>query len=239
MVMKKVLLLSFFVIASVILCAQNRLNVGLGGTVSNTSAFLDASSYATWNNSSDNGKGLVFPRVDLTTFAAIKATISGIPNSFPNRFDGMIVYNSATGTAGIGGTDVTPGFYYYANTTANLNGGTWVRITDGNDALSSASATAYYGVLNTTTPTAAEIQGLATKSLGSGAYISKFDQTLPSAGYFTLAIPVSWRNPALKIDGSDTWNVFNASTTVTINNVVYQVWQTDVELPLGQAVAVK
>ena len=91
---------------------------------------MDASSYSTWNNSTDNGKGLLFPSVDLVNFTAIKASVSGIPTSFPTRFDGMIVYNTATGTAGIGGAFVSPGFYYYKNKTTALNGGSWVRLAD-------------------------------------------------------------------------------------------------------------
>lgn len=217
---------------------QIRLNAGLGGNIATTSAFLDASSSTTWNNATqpNNGKGLVFPRVDLSTFVAMQGT-AGLSNSFPGRFDGMIVYNSANGTSGIGSTLVTPGFYYYKNSTTNVNGGTWVRMNDSNDA--STGATVYYGVLNTTTPTAADVQALANKNLASGSYSGSFDQSLASAGYFTVAIPVSWRNPSLKISGNDTWNVFNAASIVNINNISYQLWQTDVTLPSGESVAVK
>ena len=94
---------------------------------------------------------------------------------------------------------------------------------DTNDVTTGASV--YYGVLTTITPSATDIQGLATKTLGSGSYDGSFDQSLASAGFFTVAIPVSWRNPALKIGGDDTWNVLNATKLVTINNISYQVWQ--------------
>lgn len=235
--MKKLYSLIFILLLAGAVKAQIRTNNALGGQINTSSAFLDASSYTVWNSSTNIGKGLLFPRVDLISFASISSNGSGIPNNYPNRFDGMVVYNSATGTSNIGSTFVTPGFYYYKNTTTNVNGGKWVRMNDSNDATIGASV--YYGVLTTTTPSATDIQGLATKTLGSGSYDGSFDQSTASAGYFTVAIPVSWRNPALKIGGNDTWNVLNATLVVTINNIKYQVWQTDVSLPLGETVAVK
>jgi len=104
-------------------------------TVSNngapsSTAFLDASSSSIWNGSKNLGKGLVFPRVDLTDMASVAATgATGIPTNFPNRMDGMLVYNTGNGTAQIGGGMVTPGFYYYDNKTTNLQGGTWKSLT--------------------------------------------------------------------------------------------------------------
>ena len=219
--------------------AQIKFNAGVaGGSINGSSAFMDAQSPANatnnpWNDLAKNvGKGLAWPRTDLTQISSLVSTFI-----ITNKYDGMIVYNTATGTSGIGSSFVTPGFYYYKNTTNNVNGGTWVRLNDSNDATTGASV--YYGVLTTTTPSATDIQGLATKTLGSGSYDGSFDQATASAGYFTVAIPVSWRNPTLKIGGNDTWNVLNATLEVTINNVKYQVWQTDVSLPSGQTVVVK
>ncbi|WP_306619088.1 hypothetical protein [Chryseobacterium ginsenosidimutans] len=56
----------------------------------------------------------------MTTFTF--ATQSGSNFNFPTAYDGMIVYNSATGTtpasgSGIGGQTVSPGFYYFSNPT--------------------------------------------------------------------------------------------------------------------------
>jgi len=239
--MRKIFILISLAINMFWATAQIRTNQSIGnGTINTSSTFLDASSSPTWNLTTNTGKGLLFPRVDLTTFAAFAYVgTAGLTANYPTRFDGMIVYNSATGTAAIGGTAVTPGFYYYANTTTNVNGGTWVRINDANDAVNAASGTAFFGVLPNTTPNATNIQALTNKSIGSGAYGGNFDQTLTAGGYFTLAVPVSWRNPSLKIDGNDTWNVFVATSTVMINNVTYQVWQTDVSLASGIAIVVK
>ena len=98
----------------------------------NSSAFIDASSNSGNNITTNIGKGLLYPRVNLTTFAGFSGAPVGIPTSYPTYYDGMVVYNTATGTAGIGGTIVNPGFYYYTNKTTGVNGGKWVRMNDSN-----------------------------------------------------------------------------------------------------------
>ncbi len=97
------------------------------GSATGTTAFLDASSSTTWNGTNNQGKGLVFPRTDLTAMTALVAPVTGIPSGFPTRLDGMVVYNTATGTAATGTANiaVTPGFYFYDNKSTTLNGGTW------------------------------------------------------------------------------------------------------------------
>jgi len=135
--------LFFIILLSLAAEAQLRTNLAVGGSISTSSAFMDASSTIVWNSSTNVGKGLLFPRVNLTTFAAIANAGSGAPNNYPGRFDGMIVYNSTTGTASIGGTPVAPGFYYYSNKTTNVNGGTWTRLSDANDVATSPSGMAF------------------------------------------------------------------------------------------------
>ncbi|MHA3045288.1 hypothetical protein JSO61_008165 [Riemerella anatipestifer] len=93
--------------------------------IPNQTAFLDASSTPQWNTSTNIGKGLVFPRTDLTQLNTLIATPNGVSLAYPNRLDGMIVYNTATGKSAIGNVDVTSGFYYYENTSNTLSGGTW------------------------------------------------------------------------------------------------------------------
>lgn len=99
------------------------------------SSFLDASSVTAWNQTAGNvGKGLVFPRTDLTQMASLVSSLPAGLTNFPNRMDGMIVYNVGTGAPKINPTatpNVTPGFYYYENKTQNLQNGRWVRIGDG------------------------------------------------------------------------------------------------------------
>lgn len=125
--MKKILFLSGFALSSLVL-GQIKTNLNVNqATINSQTAFLDASSTLSWNASSNVGKGLVFPRTDLTAMTTLVATPNGIGNSFPTRLDGMIVYNTGIGTAATGtpGVAVVPGFYYYENKTPNLNGGTW------------------------------------------------------------------------------------------------------------------
>ncbi|PIF47062.1 hypothetical protein CLU96_4108 [Chryseobacterium sp. 52] len=110
--------------------AQIRIvNSNANSAAPNSSAFVDASSNITVNSSSNIGKGMLFPRTDLTTFTAFSfSATTGIPNNYPTRFDGMIVYNTATsGVAGVGGTQgtLTAGFWYYDNKSATNTGGTW------------------------------------------------------------------------------------------------------------------
>lgn len=96
----------------------------LGGV--NSSAFIDASSNTINNSSQGVGKGLVFPRVDLANFNFVGTT--GVPSNFPSRFDGMLVYNTAdSGIAASGNTEgsLSPGFWYYNNTSTSSTGGTW------------------------------------------------------------------------------------------------------------------
>lgn len=94
---------------------------------SNGSAFIDASSNNTNNVSVGTGKGLVFPRVDLSTFTFVGATPT-IASNFPTRFDGMIVYNTKDGgaaNAGLTNGVLAPGFWFYENKSTSLTGGTW------------------------------------------------------------------------------------------------------------------
>ena len=102
-------------------------NSAANSAPANISAFIDASSNNTYNTSTNVGKGLLFPRVDLTKFNAFGGT-TGVPTSIPNHYDGFIVYNIAeSGEAGVGNTEGTlsRGFWYYDNPSSTLTGGTW------------------------------------------------------------------------------------------------------------------
>lgn len=88
-------------------------------SINNSTAFLDASSSTTWNASSTLGKGILFPRTDLTQLV-LTNNGSYLAANNPNRFDGIIVYNTGTGNtpatgSGIGSQAVVPGFYYFSN----------------------------------------------------------------------------------------------------------------------------
>ncbi|WP_228454034.1 fibrobacter succinogenes major paralogous domain-containing protein [Chryseobacterium fistulae] len=97
-----------------------------------TSAFIDGSSQSDLNATTNVGKGIAFPRTDLSTFTSFAGSITGIPTSFPYFFDGLIVYNTAiSGVAGVGSTEGTlcRGFWYYDNPQASgatiSTTGTW------------------------------------------------------------------------------------------------------------------
>jgi hypothetical protein len=110
--------------------------VSTSNTSVNSSAFIDASSVNSNNITVGKGKGLVFPRVDLTTFQFVSGT-TGIGSSFPTRYDGMLVYNTGTGNTLSMASDnvvaVTPGFWYYDNKSTTLKGGTWKPLNSSNN----------------------------------------------------------------------------------------------------------
>lgn len=97
----------------------------------NENIFLDAS---TNNNSTLNdGKGLLFPSTDLTIFTFKTESLDGI--NFPSAYDGMVVYNTATGNTVAGNgviTAVTPGFYYFFNPgqSTDISAGKWLAMSE-------------------------------------------------------------------------------------------------------------
>jgi len=105
--------------------AQIRANNAISTNITSQSAFLDASANG-FTTTLNNGKGIAFPRTDLTAFTF--ATQTGSNFNFPTAYDGMIVYNSTAGTtptsgSGIGGQSVSPGFYYFSNPTGGSGNG--------------------------------------------------------------------------------------------------------------------
>lgn len=86
------------------------------------SSFLDASGYT--ESEISVGKGLNFPRTDLTQFSFNTSDLGQYQYS-KTAFDGMVVYNTGKGKTGTTAVtqgiqvDVVPGFYYFSNPTAN------------------------------------------------------------------------------------------------------------------------
>jgi len=140
--MKKIYL-SIILLAVVSVNSQVRL-ISITNSSVNSSAFIDASSQSTNNATVGTGKGLVYPRVDLTTFLFVSGT-TGIGSSFPSRYDGMVVYNTGTGNTLVGASTtivaVTPGFYYYNNKSATLTGGVWTPLLDGTTVIKNVTST--------------------------------------------------------------------------------------------------
>ncbi len=88
--------------------------------------FFDASELGDFSN--NTGKGLLLPRTDLTQWQFNTAVLDGI--TFPTAYDGMMVYNTATGTTQLGQgvqVEVAPGYYYFSNpnATTSITNGQW------------------------------------------------------------------------------------------------------------------
>ena len=127
--MKKILLLLSIISFSTIINAQVKVNQNAANSAINTSsAFMDASSSPLWNGTTNQGKGMLYPRVDLVNYTAMSHAGPFNASNNPNYFDGLLVFNTATGLAGIGADSVFPGYYYYRNTTTTANGGHWVSL---------------------------------------------------------------------------------------------------------------
>nr|WP_321484799.1 hypothetical protein [uncultured Draconibacterium sp.] len=134
------LLLLFLLVLPGVGFAQVQTNGKPAYTITNENPFFDAST--SFNDGVNIGKGLVFPRTDLTVFTFRTGSVDGI--NFPTAFDGMIVYNSGTGNTVSGQgqvTEVAPGFYYFSNPagTTSVTNGKWVRIADGTDVITGKS----------------------------------------------------------------------------------------------------
>lgn len=126
--------------------AKAQVNLGSSpNNLDNRNTFFDASGFTKYD--ATIGKGLNFPRTDLTTWKFNLEDL-GKYQFFPTAYDGMIVYNIKTGkTGGDPATqgqqvNVEPGFYYFYNPNAtedtnDVSAGRWVRIGGGNASLSS------------------------------------------------------------------------------------------------------
>lgn len=187
-------------VASISLSAQLRNNLTpANGAITSTTAFLDASSSITWNGANNNGKGLVFPRTDLVAMTTLVAPGNGSAALFPTRLDGMIVYNTATGTAGTGtaGVSVAPGFYYYDNKSATLNGGTWKPFT----------ANPKENILTTETTTLRQLNGSQVYAI-KGSFNANGTSTAPTSYTNAVIIPSTGSLYSITIYQAGTNNVY-------------------------------
>jgi len=108
--------------------AQVNVNNGTQSTINNSNVGIDlSSSFSVEAGAGANqGKGIVIPSVNLVNFEFDTTLADGV--TFPTYFDGMIVYNNATGTTLTTGqrsstaTSVVPGYYYFYNPNGSTNG---------------------------------------------------------------------------------------------------------------------
>ncbi|MCT2409531.1 hypothetical protein NZD88_18420 [Chryseobacterium antibioticum] len=122
--------------------AQVLTNQPTNATITNSNVLLDGSTNFSTESGAQPyvGKGVIIPSVDLVNFQFDLALADGV--TFPTFFDGMMVYNNATGTTLTAGnrsstaTPVTPGYYYFYNpsgaSNSNVTGGVWRPIGGGN-----------------------------------------------------------------------------------------------------------
>lgn len=164
-------LLCSLVTISVGVKAQVRIvNSTTNSAIANSSSFIDASSNSILNSTTNEGKGLLFPRTDLTVFTAFGGSPIGTPASFPYYYDGLIVYNTATsGVAGVGSTQgtLTAGYWYYDNKSGTVNGGTWKLLSSGSIPISYTGSTSVN--LNGTSFERAALTGDVTASANSNS----------------------------------------------------------------------
>lgn len=107
---------------------------------SSSMAFIDGSSAVNYNAFPGAGKGILFPRTDLTVIAQADIYDAGSIGSAsynPNYYDGLVVFNTGTGAIpatgmGTSNDDVYPGFYFYRNTGTVWNTGVWIPMGIGN-----------------------------------------------------------------------------------------------------------
>ena len=107
--------------------AQVNVNNGVQSSINNSNASIDLSSaFSTEAGAGPyQGKGVIIPSVDLVNFEFDVSLADG--TTFPTWFDGMLVYNNATGTTLTTGersstaTLVAPGYYYFYNPNGATN----------------------------------------------------------------------------------------------------------------------
>jgi hypothetical protein len=135
--MKNIILIATILIFAFKVNAQVLSNGTVVPSINAENPFLDASTFFDISiDPSNSGKGLVFPRANLTTFTFKTDMLDGA--LFPTAFDGMIVYNAVAGKtpltgSGIGNQDVVAGFYYFSNpgATTDVSNGVWLPLGDG------------------------------------------------------------------------------------------------------------
>ncbi len=152
--MRKLILILFFgLLISVNAFSQIQVQgEPLFDNINGDNPFLDAStSFDKSLDPSAAGKGLVFPRMDLTNWTFFVTRLFSGSAFYRGALDGMIVYNTETGETPTTGnnpsvsTSVTPGFYFFYNPDGaddmTITNGKWVRLNDSNISTMPSGAT--------------------------------------------------------------------------------------------------
>ncbi len=184
--------------------AQIISNGNVTSALNNTNYFMDGSNFEGLANQS-YGRGLGFPRTNLTTFTFDTSPMDN--TVVVSDFDGMVVYNTATGDTAPGQgvtTNVAPGFYYFSNpgNPGSITNGRWVP-------MGGASPKVTIGTTETTTNT------LINVSPGVDKQVYAIKGTFTTTGTSTT---VSIPSPA---DMTSLYGITIYKTSGTGNKVVY------------------
>ena len=201
--MKKIILGAFVALISQSLIAQIYTQ-GVDNSISGSNILIDGSStFSVEAGAGANvGKGIIIPSVDLVNFEFDLTLADGF--TFPTYFDGMVVYNNATGATLTTGdrpstsTNVAPGFYYFSNPNGNSNGnvtgGEWIRIGgDGENLYTADGQLAGVRVVDLDNNTLSFING----SVGVGAnpdLSAKMDVSSTNQGFLPPRMTTTQRN---------------------------------------------
>lgn len=214
--MKKIFSLVAIFSIGYIVTAQVKVNTGIQDDISGSNVGIDLStSFSTESGAAAYaGKGVVIPSVDLVNFQFDLTLADG--TTFPTYFDGMIVYNNATGTTVTTGnrsstaTAVVPGFYYFSNpagfTNQSVPPGVWKPI---------GGAAPISPVINITTTekvTNTQINGAAIYTK-KGKFTASGTSTAPTA--YTPAATTTGMTGLYRI------TIFKAGTGTVYSNSVY------------------
>jgi Repeat of unknown function (DUF5907) len=223
----KAIVLTVIMAAPVVVKAQILSNGLIVNQFSTENVFLDLSTNFDPLVTSSNiiGKGLLFPRTDLTKWIFNVESLDGI--LFPTAFDGMIVYNTGTGSTPVTGnnpsisTNVTPGFYYFSNPSGSttVSGGMWKAV--GADASTTAK-----GVVQLS----GDLTGTAASpSIASSAITSAkiADGTITAADLSSMSATsgqvLKWNGTAWAPAADDnTGNAYAGSTSVGLNGSSFE-----------------
>ena len=229
-----------------VLSAQILTNNGLSPLITNSNVLIDGSSnFSTEAGAGPyQGKGIIIPSVDLVNFAFDLTLADG--STFPTYFDGMMVYNNATGSTLITGdrsstaTAVTPGFYYFSNpdglANSNVTSGVWTALA-GSTTISNTNLT---GAITTSGNTAtlgsftsSNIATAVTDETGTGSVVLAASPIF--SGTPTVPTPLS-SDSSLQI--ANTQFVANAvKTPLAIKTSNYTITSTDYTVLCNASIA--
>lgn len=209
--MKKLIYSIIFGALGVTANAQVLSNFPVNPAITNSNVIFDAStSFSNEAGAGPNvGKGIIIPSVDLVNFEFDLTYADGF--TFPTYFDGMLVYNNATGTTLTAGnrsstaTPVTPGYYYFYNPNGATNGavqpGVWRPLGGGDPRFNVTTAET------------------ATNTLVNGNQVYAKKGTFTVSG--TSTAPTSYAPAAITIPASATAGVYRVTVFRAGSGSVY------------------